>query len=248
MKAIPLALFLLSVASVQPAVAKRSSASPAGIDASGSTLQRLPHGTFHMGSWPGESGRYADETLHQVTLTRDFLMQTTEVTQGQWRAFMGNNPSRFNDDDNRPVEQVSWYDACAYANALSAKDGLPKAFDLSSCSGTPGTGSYDCSEVSLTARSPYAAKGWRLPTEAEWEFACRAGTTTPWYFGSDSNLLGTHAWFGDESNVGTHPVGRKQPNAWGLYDMAGNVSEWCWDRYGDYLGTVTDPAGPRWGS
>jgi formylglycine-generating enzyme required for sulfatase activity len=208
----------------------------------------LSVGTFQMGSPSNESGRNSDETQHQVTLTRDFLMQATEVTQAQWQALMGNNPSKFMGDSNRPVEQVSWYDAVAYANALSVADGLPKAYNLSSCSGTPGGGNYSCSNVTLTAATPYATTGWRLPTEAEWEYAYRAGTTTPWYFGSDSNLLGTYAWFYSNSGSTTHPVGQKQPNAWGLYDMAGNVWEWCQDWYGDYPGTVTDPTGPVSGS
>jgi len=208
----------------------------------------IPAGTFQMGSPSGESGRSSNETQHQVTLSRDFLMQTTEVTQAQWQARMGNNPSYFSSDTSRPVEQVSWYDAVAYANALSVADGLPKAYNLSSCSGTPGADNYSCSNVTLTASTPYATTGWRLPTEAEWEYAYRAGTSTAWYFGSDSNLLGTYAWFDGNSSSTTHPVAQKKPNAWGLYDMAGNVWEWCWDWYGSYPGTVTDPVGTTSGS
>ncbi|MBM3260350.1 MAG: formylglycine-generating enzyme family protein [Candidatus Sericytochromatia bacterium] len=214
----------------------------------------VPAGTFQMGSPSdelgspsSEPGRNSDETLHQVTLTRDFLMQTTEVTQAQWQARMGNNPSYLSGDMSRPVDTVSWYDAIAYANALSVADGLPKAYNLSGCSGSPG-GSYFCSNVTLTASTPYATTGWRLPTEAEWEYAYRAGSSTAWYFGSDSNLLGTYAWFNGNSDSKTHPVAQKQPNAWGLYDMAGNVSEWCWDWHDTYPGTVTDPVGPTIGS
>lgn len=212
----------------------------------GATMQvvDVPSGTFQMGSPASESGRSLDEMQHQVTLTRTFLMQTTEVTQGHWRALMGNNPSNFTGDDNRPVEQVSWYDAVAYANALSARDGLPKAYDLSSCTGRPGTDDYKCSKVALTSPAPDATTGWRLPTEAEWEYAYRAGSATAWVFGSDSNLLGTHAWFGGNSAGMTHPVGLTQQNAWGLYDMAGNVWEWCQDWYGSYSEAVTEPVGP----
>ncbi|MEB3236622.1 MAG: formylglycine-generating enzyme family protein [Candidatus Sericytochromatia bacterium] len=204
----------------------------------------LPAGTFQMGSPSSESGRSSDEMQHPVTLTRTFRMQTTEVTQGQWRALMGNNPSTFADDDNRPVETLSWFDAVAYANALSAKDGLPKAYDLSFCTGKPGTGSYNCSRVTLTSPAPDSTTGWRLPTEAEWEYAYRAGTATAWVFGADSNLLGTHAWFGGNSDGTTHPVGLTQCNPWGLYDMAGNVWEWCQDWYGSYPGSLAEPLGP----
>jgi len=205
-------------------------------------------GTFQMGSPKGEPDRFANETQHQVTLTRDFLMQITPVTQAEWQALMGNNPSYFTRDTNRPVGHVSWYDAVAYANALSVADGLPKAYNLSGCSGTPGKDNYSCSNVTLTAPTPYATTGWRLPTEAEWEYAYRAGTTTAWYNGDDESKVGDIAWFDENSSDTTHPVAQKQPNAWGLYDMAGNLWEWCWDWYGSYPGTVTDPVGSTSGS
>lgn len=201
-----------------------------------------------MGSPGGEAGRDAGETQHVVTLTRGFWIQTTEVPQSRWQALMGNNPSRFLGDADRPVESVSWYDAVAYANALSRSDGLPVAYVLSSCSGTPGAGTFGCGTVTVAAASPYATTGWRLPTESEWEYACRAGTSTPWHWGTDHSLLGAFAWFSGNSSAMTHPVGTKTPNSWGLYDMPGNVAEWCHDWQAGYPGAISDPAGPVSGS
>jgi len=174
----------------------------------------LPAGTFSMGSPAEEQGRDDDEVLHSVELSA-FAMMTTEVTQAQWKAVMGENPSEFKGAD-RPVEQVSWEDVQAFIQKLNKRD--------------PG-------------------KGYRLPTEAEWEYACRAGSTGRWCFGEDESRLTDYAWY--EANAGgtTHPVGQKQANAWGLYDMHGNVWEWCQDWDGDYpSGSVTNPTGASSGS
>jgi len=217
----------------------------------------LPAGRFLSGSSADEPGRFSDETQHPVKLTRGFYMQTTEVTQAQWQALMGNNPSSFTGDATRPVERVSWWDAVAYANALSAKEGLSPAYSLTGCSGTPGSGNYSCSGISLNSSdgTPYGTTGYRLPTESEWEYAYRAGTSTAFYNGAISSSHGSDAkldligWYDRNSGNTTHPVGQKQANGWGLYDMAGNVWEWCWDWYGDYpVGSVTDPAGSTTGS
>ncbi|MDM8522526.1 SUMF1/EgtB/PvdO family nonheme iron enzyme [Desulfococcaceae bacterium HSG8] len=205
----------------------------------------IPSGTFMMGSPEDEPGRYADEKLHKVTLTRGFYMQNTPVTQGQWKAAMGNNPSYFkNCGDDCPVEDVSWDDAQEFIRNLNHREGGGK---------------------------------YRLPTEAEWEYACRAGSTTALYTGSieiigknNAPALDPIAWYGGKSGVeykrgtdssrwkeeqyesnqsGTHPVGQKEPNIWGLYDMLGNVLEWCSDWYDDYpSGDITDPTGPQTGS
>jgi formylglycine-generating enzyme required for sulfatase activity len=178
-------------------------------DAMGMKFVHIDPGTFMMGSKGGlfkrEKGREKDETRHQVTLTKGFYMQTTEVTQGQWRAVIGNNPSYFKDcGDNCPVEQVSWEDCQKFIKRLNQQEGGNK---------------------------------YRLPTEAMWEYACRAGTTGP-YAGS----LDTMGWYSENSGGRTHPVAEKSPNAWGLYDMHGNVWEWCEDWYDDYpKGSVTDP-------
>jgi len=173
-------------------------------------------GTFMMGSPSSESGRDSDETQHRVTLTKGFYMQTTEVTQGQWKAIMGRNPSKFSScGDNCPVEQVSWNDVQDFIRKLNQRTG----------------------------------QTYRLPTEAEWEYACRAGSSTRFCFGDSDSELGNYAWYYDNAGSKTHPVAQKRPNAWGLYDMHGNVWEWCSDWYGDYpSGSVTDPEGPSSGS
>ncbi len=170
-------------------------------------------GTFMMGSPPDEAGRDDDEMQRQVTITKSFYLQTTEVTQGQWERVMGKNPSYEKDcGDGCPVEAVSWNDVQGFLKKLNQKEGTNK---------------------------------YRLPTEAEWEYACRAGSTTAFCFGDVVRELGEYAWYDGNSEGRTHPVGQKKPNAWGLYDMHGNVWEWCQDWYGDYpSGDVTDPKGP----
>ena len=181
----------------------------------GMQLKLIPTGTFTMGDANGDS----DETPHQVTLTKPFMLGVYEVTQSQYEQVMGNNPSKFKGADN-PVEQVSWDAAVEFCRKLS----------------------------SLPAEKA-AGNVYRLPSEAEWEYACRAGTTTQYSFGDDESDLGQYAWYDGNSGRKVHPVGDKQPNAWGLYDMHGNVYEWCQDRFGDYRsGMVTDPTGPASGS
>ena len=203
----------------------------------------IPPGTFVMGSPASEAERDADETQHTVTLTQGFYMGEFLVTQADYLAVMGNNPSYFTPangytlDLTRPVEDVSWYDATDYCAQLTAQE-------------------------QAAGRLPV---GWvyRLPTEAEWEYACRAGTTTAFYCGSAllSGMANFDGQYGYDASVGdiynangiylgcTTAVGSYQPNAWGLYDMAGNVEEWCMDWYGGYpAGSVTDPTGPPSGS
>ena len=199
----------------------------------------IPAGEFVMGSPPGELGRFDDETQHRVRLTRSFWMGTTEVTQGEWAALMGNNPSWFaNCGDDCPVENVTWFDAVAYANALSRSEGLEE------CYGANGAfAGLDCA-------------GYRLPTEAEWEYAARAGTQTAFHSGNitrtvcalDPNLDAA-GWYCGNSGDTTHPVAGKQPNAWGLFDVHGNVWEWVQDWYDDYPNDALtiDPIGPGGG-
>jgi formylglycine-generating enzyme required for sulfatase activity len=182
----------------------------------------IPPNTFTMGSPDDEVGHQADEGPQtRVTFAHGFWIGRHEVTQAEYLAVTGENPSGFPGDSNRPVESVSFFAASNYCVLRTVQ------------------------EVAAGRISP--GTHYRLPTEAEWECAARAGTTTRFYYGDDSELTGlaNFAWFGAHNGITTHPVGQKEPNAWGLYDMAGNVWEWCQDWYGNYPGgAVTDPQGP----
>lgn len=270
-------------------------------------FQWVPGGTFTMGSPEGELGRSSREAQVEVELTRDYFVQRTPVTQGQWASVMdawnalpsgqrtmsgwsgetpefGTSPSFFGTEGvgtcksgSCPVERVSWWGAVVFANVLSLLDGLEPCYELSNCSsatGVMGVGGgcngtnpigcfplfsapFSCEGVSFTGKS---CSGYRLLTEAEWERAARAGTTTATYNG---NLSGTSceeslpvldeiAWYNCNNDIGdgeqTQPVGQKEPNAWGLYDMLGNVAEWTWTQFADEQSDDVDPLDLETGS
>ncbi|MCL2706000.1 MAG: formylglycine-generating enzyme family protein [Spirochaetaceae bacterium] len=209
-------------------------------------------GTFNMGSPDTEIGSYLDEAQHQVKLTKGFYMAKYAVTQEKYQTVMGSNPSYFNnnpasgeDQGKRPVEQVSWYDVIVFCNKLSIEEGLTPVYTISGTTnpdgwGTIPTTSTDATWDAVTMNS--TVNGYRLPTEAEWEYACRGGTTTAYSYGNTANP--DYMWYDVNSVSMTHEVGKKTANAWGLYDKHGNVFEWCWDWYDDYGGAVTDYKGP----
>jgi len=184
----------------------------------GMTFVVIPAGEFIMGSPPSEAGREPGETEHSVTITMPFEIGMYEVTQAQYEYVTGKKPSRHKGANN-PVDAVSWNDATEFCRLLSA---LPAEH--------------------------VAGRHYRLPTETEWEYACRAGSTSAYCFGNNGNQLGEYARYGNKFGNTTEPVGQRRANAWGLHDMHGNVWEWCADWVGKYPATpVNDPGGPESG-
>ena len=221
-------------------------------------LASIPAGTFTMGSPPTQPGREPDETPHPVTISRPFLLATTEVTQAQWHAVTGERARAFAQcGSDCPIASVTWFETVEFCNALSKREGLPSCYTI------------DDAQVTWNR----ACTGYRLPTEAEWEYAARAGRSDSVPGGDLTTLkckvdplLDAAGWYCGNSRVtypdcldarekwdgaacaGPHPVAQKTPNAWGLFDLHGNAWEWVWDRHGPYPETaVADPVGPSSG-
>ena len=206
---------------------QQGKAPPVVRTSSGVEMVLVPGGRFVMGSHRTDE---TDETAHRVYVSC-FYVDRREVTQEQYEKLMGKNPSRWKGKDH-PVEQIRWADAARYCNARSRAEGLEPAYD-------PKT--WKCS---------FDADGYRLPTEAEWEYAARAGTQMAYFFGTGPSQLARHAWFKDNADRGPRAVGRKRPNAWGLHDVYGNVWEWCNDYYAEGYyreSPERDPTGPAAG-
>jgi formylglycine-generating enzyme len=208
----------------RPASSKPGQAAslPTTAPAAPTGMVRIPAGRFQMGD-----KNEVDAKPHEVAISA-FFMDKTLVTQEQYEKVMGDNPSRWKGGQN-PVESVRWSDAVHFCNKRSELERLRPCYDVQ------------------TWKCDFLADGYRLPTEAEWEYACRAGSSTAYFFGDDPSKLGEYAWFDKNSGGHPRPVAQKQPNAWGLYDLSGDLWEWCNDFYKvDYYqeSLPSDPKGP----
>jgi len=201
----------------------------------GIKMVKIPAGSFLMGFDMASTLR----PVHRVTLDA-FQISATEITQAQFKSVMGYNPSYFTDNDNLPVEKASWFEAVIFCNKLSTLVGLDSCYITTEEEDYFGQKHRKCD---------FSKNGFRLPAEAEWEYACRAGTTTNYYTGDNESDLDLAGWYRKNCDHRTHPVAQKKPNAWGLYDMHGNVWEWCNDwYYQNYNNSSSNnPTGPESG-
>ena len=221
--------------------------------------------SFQMGAEYSGSNAM-EKPVHKVTFTRDIYMCDHEVTQKEWQDVMGSNPSRFSsnpatdeEQENRPVEKINWYMAIAYCNKRSIKEGLTPCYSVKVGETEVDWENLKYADIPTIDNADWNAtvcdfskNGYRLPTEAEWEYAARGGIADTdklvWAGTTTKSELEKYAWYKDNSDSKTHEVKKKLPNGYGLYDMSGNVWEWCWDRYGSYAASATDPTGAESGS
>ncbi|MCL2762849.1 MAG: formylglycine-generating enzyme family protein [Treponema sp.] len=239
----------------------------------GIEMMPIPAGNFLMGSPANEPDRASIENYRTVNdgivTMSGYWMSRYQITQEQYEAVMNTNPSAYSsgglnaaavaelDTSTFPVERVSWYDALVFCNKLSEMEGLTPAYEMQTGANPNiwSTDPVDWGDIPIAinarwdaARMVTASTGYRLPTEAQWEYACRAGTTTAFNTGSNT-ISDFTGWYNENSGAQTHQVGLKPPNAWGLYDMHGNVWEWCWDWFeNNYLEESDDPVGPSTGT
>ena len=213
----------------------------------GMKFRRIPPGCYSMGSHESDEFiRSNERPQHRVTLTNSMLVGVYLVTQGDFSKLMDFNPSVSTDKAECPVDNATWFTALEFCNKLSDEEGLSHYYELKNIK-RRSTGMVDKADVVVLG-----GDGYRLPTEAEWEYSCRAGSIMPWCFGDQVLEVGRYAWYFDNSQMETHPVGSKKPNSWGLYDMHGNVMEWCFDWYGEFYyqqcGDIENPTGPEDGT